>query len=95
MIDDDVIVILKNVIVKTFKITNLKNLAAIFQKKATFSWRRIRHSKSGAEHKAMMEVVCLVADNGDGGDGDENGADDDDEHKAMMELVFLVVFLLK
>lgn len=43
----------------------------------------------------MMEVVCLVADNGDGGDGDENGAADDDEHKAMMELVFLVVFLLK
>ena len=51
----------------------MKNLAAIFQKKATFSWRRVRHSKSGAEHKAMMEVVCLVADNDDGGDDDDGG----------------------
>ena len=34
---------------------------------------RVRHSKSGAEHKAMMEVVCLVADNDDGGDDDDGG----------------------
>ena len=33
---------------------------------------RVRHSKSGAEHKAMMEVVCLVNDNDDEGDDDDN-----------------------
>ena len=75
MIDDDVIVILKNVILKTFKITKslIWEISLQSSKKKTFSWRRVRHSKSGAEHKAMMEVVCLVADNDDAGDDDDGG----------------------